>query len=178
MSVSNQYKEINNWIRLGMATILWGDAWATHVEYSYQDPNDPGNNNGPKCHDLAGKEITEIMPEIPKMGWQFAYILGCEYKKINLRDSVVDLFVSAMRAENPDLKLQHYDKALEDHVDDGVLPLRFGQCLAYMSLGYGVSWFDEYAPFTIYIPHIETSSLEEWASNNCEKCNENRNQKN
>lgn len=167
MSTDSCYKRVNNYIRQGMATILWGDAWANHVEASAE--------SGEPCYRLSGKEITEVMPEIPQVSWQLACKLRAKYKRVNSGLSIVELFVKGQKinysSEDSDEDTLKDFASLSKYDPDS--PTRFGECLAYMSLGHGVSWFDDHTIFPIKVPSIDNYTLQDWARERCKKCNEN-----
>src|SRR5579872_1633079 len=106
----------------GMATILWGDAWADHAEEH-------------ACCNLSGCEITHVMPEIPEVAWRMAERLAGKIEQAN-GCALAVLFAQAMKAEGrPDLEHEDYhDETAE----------RFGECLAWMAMGAGVSWYDDH----------------------------------
>jgi len=52
---------------------------------------------------------------------------------------------------------------------DEVYVKRFGECLAWMSMGAGVSWFDDHEPFDLKVPLCaESCDLRMLADERCE----------
>lgn len=133
----------------GIATILWGLAWADHVEEA-------------GCYNLSGCQIEEHMPEIPELAWQHAEEIRNQIEEEN-HATLSILFKRAMLADGkyPD---QHRD--LEE---------RFGECLCYQAQGHGVSWFDDHEEFPIEIPYVGDTAYCELlyeAERTCEHCKE------
>jgi hypothetical protein len=103
----------------GIATILWGLAWADHAD-------------GHKCCNLSGCKIEDHMPEIPPIAWQWAErIAGRIEGEIGI--SLLALYAAALRAGS---------------ASDGD-EQRFGECLAYAAMGHGVSWLDDHDDFEV-----------------------------
>lgn len=140
--MSRQY---DNEIVDGMETILWGDAWASHAEEH-------------ECVSLSGKQIEKIMPPAPKAAREMAKDLAKKYERAN-SESVTSLYEAAKRAD---------DKAREagQRIPKD-LPMRFGENLAYMAMGAGVSWWDDHAEFPLKTPHIENYDLRIYADDHC-----------
>lgn len=117
----------------GMAEIFWGLAWA-----------DWADENG---INLSGKDILEEMPEIPEESYYFSYRVLGMYEVLN------DIEINALfcRAIRFDGNKVSYDNA--------EMRKRFGNCLAYMALGTGVSWFDDHAEFGLQTPYIENDMI-------------------
>lgn len=134
----------------GMATILWALAWADHVERE-------------ECRSLSGVKIEEAMPPIGEMAYRFAHRLAGRYEQAN-GCPIEGLMFNAEVAE----------QAKTPNRGD-LDPERFGECLAYMALGYGVSWFDDHAEFKMVQPRFDCD-LEGEVSEACEsrKCVEAR----
>lgn len=150
-----------NQIIAGMATILWGDSWAQHIEnaaeYGFSKP----------CQSLSGCKIEDVMPAIPKVAKQAAIRLAIDYRHSNEGLTVVDLFIKAYQA-NTDYLLT-YDEI--EGIDDADEVLsRFGECLAWMAMGSGVSWFDDNEDFPMKTTPCETYNLEDWAAQHCKDC--------
>lgn len=159
--------EINGNIIDGMVTILWGDAWAMHVETAPDE--------GRKCcRSLAGCRIEDVMPEIPKVAKQLARNLAKDFEKANAGLTIVDLLVGAFRADN-DLSENYSDEQVIDKIEeDPYMQGRFGECLAWMAMGAGVSWFDDHEEFPMEIPSVETYNLQCWATDTCPECQRNK----
>lgn len=156
-------KEINANIINGIATVLWGDAWAQHIE----NARDEGRG---ACRSLSGVKIEDVMPEIPKAAKQRAMLLARAYGKANGEVCVADLLVAAYRAD------ECFD---EDYLDEDLLndvheldsyQEEFGNNLAWMAMGHGVSWFDDHEDFPLEVPHVENYDLQMWATDHCEDC--------
>lgn len=121
----------------GMAAILWGNAWADHV-----DEHD--------CFDLSGREVTEVMPEIPEVVWRRAERLAGTIEQANGL-SLPAIFSQAMKAEGKTVEHEDYWGADAEG---------FGSYLAHMAVGSGVSWFDDHAEFKLtVIPREEPHDL-------------------
>jgi len=141
----------------GMAECFWASAWADHCEEK-------------GCTNLRGCEITEYMPEVPELAYRLAHrVLG----RIEERTlDVANLFARAWKADGLD----------PEHVDyHGELANRFGWCLAYASMGAGVSWEDDHESF----PELADADLfgcedcggvsidlQCYAADHCEECEE------
>lgn len=123
----------------GIATILWGDAWASHVE-----------EHG--CESLSGVEITDAMPIVPEAADRMAAKLVAELEEANGK-SLEDLFKDAVKADSSAAGKEQ----------------RFGECLAWMAMGAGVSWFDDYEQFPIKVPSVENYDLQIKADEDCEE---------
>lgn len=112
----------------GIAEILWGSAWAGHVEEH-------------DCENLSGVQIEEVMPPIPKDAHKYARDWADGVEKANKKklDSL-------------------YDEAMEANEREGQgggpqsSPTAFGNDLAYMIMGAGVTWFDHNAEFDLEVP--------------------------
>lgn len=136
---------IEDAIALGVAEILWGDAWATHAEET-------------GCTDLRGTEICSIMPEMTKAAWITAgRIIGQVETATTVPGQYIPhtnmffLFREVLKLDgiNPDHGCIDPDKFLQ-------LAQRFGNCLAYESMGAGVSWEDDHAA----VPWLDVPSNE------------------
>ena len=136
----------------GIATILWGDSWANHVEEA-------------GCFNLSGCEITSIMPEIPKEVKVLAESLVDQVEQANLC-TVTDLLAQAAAA----------DQRRQDQLFPEIIALsyakRFGNCLAWMTMGAGVSWWDDHEEFMLKVPYNDSIiyDLQVLAAENCEEC--------
>lgn len=124
----------------GMATIFWADAWADHCE-----------ERG--CTNLSGCEITACMPEIPELAYRLAHRVAGRIE-VRAKHGLASLFALACKADGID------DADIDYH---GALAERFGQCLAYKTMGAGVSWFDDHESFP------ELASIDLYG---CEGCGE------
>src|SRR4030095_8165922 len=118
----------------GMATILWGSAWADHAEEK-------------RCTRLAGEKIENIMPDIPKEAREHAERIATEYEKLN-GCMLGDLYQRALVADAK-------EETLTTPGSNGDGAERFGECLAWMVMGAGVSWFDDHAEFDLKEPYSD-----------------------
>lgn len=136
-----------NQIRYGMAQIVWGLSWADHVE-----------EHG--CANLSGIEITSVMPEIPEEVYLFCERVLGMYQALNGREEQSLLWM-ALEADgiNPETLPKNKYNEYEE---------RFGECLAFMALGHGVSWFDDHKEFDLKIPDVEASEFMILAEEQCE----------
>lgn len=130
MSSSENMSQEHDRIITGMATILWGHAWASAAEALGQS--------------LAGQRIEEIMPPIPKDAWVQAIRLAGQYEGVNACE-MSNLYYRAMMADGREGfgTWAFYEQEQ-----------RFGECLAWMALGAGVSWFDDHKHFEIEVPRL------------------------
>jgi hypothetical protein len=132
----------------GMASTLWGSAWANHAEEH-------------RCANLSGMEITEIMPEIPPEAYAIAKRFIKDIEKANGKsiDELLEDAIEADVAEQSDLS------KWKSNVE---LAYEFGSDLAFMVTGAGVSWFDDHAEFPLEVPYHEESELQILADEQCE----------
>lgn len=143
----------------GMATILWAMGWSNHTEEH-------------DCCNLSGCEITSCMPKIPEKAYRVAERIAGAIEYANGAGLYL-LFSQAMKAEGkPELKHEDYH---------GEEAMRFGECLAHMAIGSGVSWYDDHEHFTLgeyfknqgemIIPHCDgaDNELQEYADETCEE---------
>ena len=121
----------------GVAEILWAEGWILHVE-----------EHG--CENVSGRDILDVMPKIPKEAYEFA-----------------DKWVKDVEKGNGEKVDALYEKAIEANVAEGrrgtenlvrSSPIAFGQDLAHMMMGAGVSWFDDNAEFDLEVPRHEGGS--------------------
>jgi hypothetical protein len=139
----------------GIATILWADAWASHVEEH-------------ECSCLAGVKIEEVMPEIPEPAWRMAERFAGAIEQANGLN-LPALFAQAMRHTGREM-------VHEDYWGDDAE--RFGECLAWMGMGAGVSWYDDHPefkvsigirePYAMIVPRAENYLLRVRADETCE----------
>jgi len=134
----------------GMATILWGSAWADHADEC-------------KCTNLSGCEITEIMPAIPKEAREHAERIASTYEKMN-ECSLEALYQRALDADA---------KEGIEACDENASLERFGECLAWEAMGAGVSWEDDHAEYEHDYPHdagVAACELMYLAETTCDEC--------
>ena len=123
-----------------MASIFWGMGWADHVEEH-------------KCDNLSGVEITSVMPSIPAEAYAMAErALGAIEHANGM--SWPCLFAAAMKADGIEGELRTASNGYEYTSYDyrGELAERFGDCLAHMAMGSGVSWTDDHKESGLKVP--------------------------
>ncbi len=131
----------------GMATILWGSAWASHVEEH-------------RCCNLSGCKIEDVMPPIPDCAREQAERIAKGIEEAN----GCDLGELMARADEADGIPREFDGD-NDRCEE------FGNDLAHMADGAGVSWFDDHEEFPIEIPYDcgrATGELQMHADDTCE----------
>lgn len=120
MTKANQTHEaLEDTILHGIAECLWCSAWADHAEES-------------GCTSLSGLQIEEIAPLPWPEAFAHASSLAEAVCKASGADSLHSLLAKLLNAEGVP-ELQH-----ASHRDN------FGWCIAHMSIGSGVSWFDDH----------------------------------
>jgi hypothetical protein len=125
----------------GMASTLWGSAWANHADEH-------------RCTKLSGMEITEIMPPIPPEAYAIAKDFIKDIEKENGK-SIHALVEDAAAADGTEV--------------DSDYEYAFGSDLAFMVTGAGVSWFDDHEEFPLEVPYHEESELQMLADDQCEE---------
>lgn len=138
----------------GIATIFWASGWADHVE-----------EHG--CRSLSGCKIEEVMPEIPEKAWRMAERFAGMVEQANGLN-LPAIFAQAMK--HTGRELEHADYWSDDAE-------RFGECLAHMGMGSGVSWYDDHPrfkieltlrePYAMRVPRFEASELQFHAADTC-----------
>jgi hypothetical protein len=123
----------------GMAAMLWALAWADHAE-----------EHG--CSSLSG-DIMAMMPSVPKMALKEAEKVAKGIEKAN-HVTLDELFSVACLA----------DGRQTSDVD----PENFGGDLAHMSIGTGVSWFDDHSKFPLQMPYGSNDDLRMHADDTCQ----------
>lgn len=158
-------QNLNKNIVYGMAETFWGEGWVSHIENASEFGKKP-------CRQLAGENILAIMPPVPNPAMQMARRLARSFARKNQVNSVARLAIQAYRADWNETFLITSDQEIIDSITKTYLN-RFGTCLARMSSGDGISWFDDHAKFAIKVPHIDTYSfqLQYWALDHCQECN-------
>jgi hypothetical protein len=134
----------------GMASTLWGSAWANHAEEH-------------RCASLSGVEITEIMPEIPPEAYAIAKGFIKDIEKENGK-SIHALLEDAAAADGVKI---HDARGMATSAYDRYA-YAFGSDLAFMVTGAGVSWFDDHEEFPLEVPYHEESELQILADEQCE----------
>lgn len=134
----------------GIATILWACAWADHMEEN-------------RCRSLAGCKIEDEMLPIPQEARDLAEDIARDIEKAN--DACLPRLLT--RANIADHRAGKSHNGCNDAA-------RFGECLAFMATGHGVSWFDDHAEFPLEIPDWgsghEVCDLQDHAFDTCELC--------
>ena len=97
------------------------------------------------CERIAGREITDVMPSIPKLAREYAAAWAVDVEKKNgkMLDALYEEAIAANREEG---------LGKRPSVSS---PEAFGNSLAFMMMGSGVSWFDSNAEFDLEIPGHE-----------------------
>lgn len=121
----------------GIATILWGDAWARAYE-------EAGGN-------LSGVKIEDVMPPVPMAAIIDAARLAGRIEERN----GVGLYALLWRAAEADARGNEARR--EELFGDPDYETRFGECLAWEGTGNGVSWFDDHERFELDLPLFEPS---------------------
>lgn len=137
----------------GMAEILWGSAWADHVEET-------------RCCNLSGCEITSIMPPIGESAHRIAEYVrgrieernGCGVWSLCRQARIAD---AVKAGEGP---IDPTESPPDDYAQ------RFGNCLMWMAMGAGVSWFDDHAKFPLKVPLCAEDSSSDLESDVAEAC--------
>ncbi len=115
----------------GMATALWASAYATWGTANGETPGDGG-------------DWVEFSQPVPDAVEEDAKALAASIARENNVEDISDLLYMAAGAEGLDA-----GEIRPEHAAD------FGHYLAMMSLGEGVSWFDDHALFPVELPAIE-----------------------
>lgn len=141
----NEFTAADDEILNGIVEILWGDAWASHVEEC-------------GCHDISGCEITAVMPVPPQEAVDAGYALASIVVEKHGK-SLSQLFGAACEVDGLD-------------VNDRKLQTRFGNCIAWEAMGAGVSWADDYSVTALdHYVHFDNCDLMIHADTTCEECN-------
>jgi len=139
----------------GMMSVLWGLSWADHVDEA-------------RCRSLSGCQIEDEMPAYPPECRALVEEVVAEIEKANSGTTLDTLYRHALR-ENANQGIYPTHKQS--------CPERFGDCLAYMARGDGVSWLDDNADPGINVPHCAERACDELrmiADERCEDCAEKR----
>lgn len=127
----------------GCAEILWASAWSTHVEET-------------KCTDLSGLDTVEHMPEMGiDVFVEAGKIIGAVEHASGMTAHA--LLWKCLRADGTDPE----KLAWAQHT------VRFGNCLAYMAMGDGVSWFDDHTECDALKVPLQCVSLDYEAGQAC-----------
>ena len=123
----------NDDIRNGMAALFWNSAWADYQEELGRLGEPHANLSGVNIYDVSDEPDEVQREELRRHVEQV--VEEIEYKNSASLDELLDRATAADDAEAD--------------------PERFGECLAYMSMGSGVSWFDDHVHFEIEVPYRE-----------------------
>lgn len=123
----------NDDIRNGMAALFWNSAWADYQEELGRLGEPHANLSGVNIYGVSDEpdetQCEELRAHVQRV------VEEIEYKNSASLDELLDRATAADDAEAD--------------------PTRFGECLAYMSMGSGVSWFDDHEHFEIEVPYHE-----------------------
>jgi hypothetical protein len=138
----------------GMRKLLWALSWADHADEA-------------GCCNLSGCNVYDYLPDTPPAAQRHAERIAGAYEALNGCD-LADLFERAVAADKAKRSIgrNHRHATAE----------RFGECLAYMAVGAGVSWFDDHEEFPLQVPFhgagVEYGDLLCVAESTCDECNE------
>lgn len=136
-------------ILAGMANLVWWEAWAHHQDELHEEGLPHAN--------LAGAEIAHVADD------------PSEIQRIDIENHVKAVrkkIEAANHAKLPTLykrAIEANRKAAEKEGTPYIPGARasedqFGSCLAHMSMGTGVSWFDDNEKFDLEVPYSEYGS--------------------
>lgn len=121
----------------GMANIFWCSVWADCAEHAYKDG---------KRYRLSGERIEDHAGDPPEHAFRIAERIRGTILQANGMD-IASLFAQALRADVKPLPANIASEDFESRLFE-----RFGECLAYMCMGAGVSWFDDHEQFPLITP--------------------------
>ena len=131
------FSEFSAWIRVGMAQLFWWEAWAEYQEELSCKDLPHVNMSGERIEEIADdpdeKNRTTIIEHVNKLTELIEELNG---------KSLLTLVEDAAKADGITYHDEDYD-------------IRFGECLAWMSMEAGVSWFDDHKRFPLDVPHRE-----------------------
>ena len=136
-------------ILAGMANLFWWEAWAHHQDELHE----------------------EGLPHVNFVGAEIAHVADdpSEIQRIDIENHVKAVRKKIESANHAKLETL-YKRALRANrkaAEENGTPYvpgsrasedRFGSCLAHMSMGTGVSWFDDNEKFDLEVPHSEYGS--------------------
>lgn len=136
-------------ILAGMANLFWWEAWAHHQDELHEEGLPHAN--------LAGAEIAHVADD------------PSDRRRIDIENHVKAVrkkIEAANHAKLPTLykrAIEANRKAAEKEGTPYIPGARasedqFGSCLAHMSMGTGVSWFDDNEKFDLEVPYSEYGS--------------------
>lgn len=124
----------------GMASLFWNSAWADYQDHLHEI--------GAEHVNLSGCEITEVSddPDDVQAEEVRAHTerVAKELYELNKVSALDELYQRACRADRAGPRQRR-----EEDAD------RFGSDLAFMSMGAGVSWFDDHNQFPLEVPYHE-----------------------
>jgi hypothetical protein len=136
------------------AWMLWANAWISLQE-------DPDREVADRVDPGAGGSWDPYVPDVPAEVTKGAELLIASIERRN--GATVDAL---------------YDRAValpgKRYTDREPTPERFGNCIAYVAIGAGVSWADDYPEAGITISEIEVhadSDTQAYVGNVCERFN-------
>lgn len=153
MNAAKQFDAVDDKILAGMASALWANAWADHVEET-------------GCTSVSGCEITEIMPPIPSKVTDLAYKLACDVIAKCGVSSLSELYQRALDANEADNAEEGRDiypsRPGRDSADS------FGWYVAFEAMGAGISFADDNATEALpeYV-YVDTCDLQYFAECEC-----------
>lgn len=131
-------------IEQSCARALWALAWSQAMDVL-------GHSDK-----LAGRDVYDFMPPIPGL----AHVLAARVVALAEHRGGGNIHALYAKAKREPLTLSWHKPASED---------RFGECLAYMALGHGVSWYDDHPEFldfrgqTFDVPDVCAGYLDMYA---------------
>lgn len=129
-------------IRSGMANLFWWEAWASHQEELAQRNQPHVNMSGCQISDIADNPNEEqkktIIEHTEKVIYAFEELNGM---------NIEELYQKALRADGIDPE--------DEYIPENASRDFFGSDLAFMSMGSGVSWFDDHKKFELKEPYYE-----------------------
>jgi len=119
---------------------------------AYADAYDRGELPEGSPYASQGGNWMDVAPETSEDARIFAAVVAGRIQEMNHK-SLLFLIRDAAVADDIDPDACYYMRDPVRHqyryVD------QFGHCLAMMSLGHGVSWFDDHERFPLKTPHVE-----------------------
>lgn len=117
----------------GMAALFWNSAWADYQDELFEQGEPHANLSGVNIYDVSDD------PDERQTATLKAHVTRIADEIETVNNATLDELVE--RAGDAD--------------DEEADPERFGECLAYMSMGSGVSWFDDHEKFPLEVPYHE-----------------------
>jgi hypothetical protein len=117
----------------GLARTLWVLAWGDAMD------------EAGRGRELSGQDLNEIAPETPDAAYFQAYRVAGKIEQANGVGSLYVILAAAARAEIENCSEEAQDDFTNEHAE------RFGDCLAHMAMGTGVSWFDSHPKIVLTV---------------------------